>query len=390
MSGLRSVLEAALRENSDDLAAHMAYGDHLAESGDPRGEFIQVQLALEVPKLRPAQRASLKEREAALLAAHHAEWLGPLGQHDTRYSPMFQGIRWERGWITELVVPRLDVRAAQALLAAPLPARILRRLDIRRNPIITLNSPDYALLPAEAVDPGQDSSALALLHGAAFLPCLRSLRVGQEADPAPRTFPDLSTAQGLAGLVAQTNSKPGHESQLEELRVHCDGLDYQRLFRLSLPALTTLELIHGTYLHRLSILAANPGLPRLEALRIVPILVDGAFPVSLREIGPVLESPHFPRLRELCLDGAQLGDEGCRRLVRSGILKRLRVLELRRCDIGEAGAKALAWCADSERLDRLDLRGNPINKAGISVLKDYHIKVLFDYEQEATFEDDME
>jgi uncharacterized protein (TIGR02996 family) len=44
---LREALEAALVENPDDLAAHRAYADHLMELGDPRGEFIQVQLALE-------------------------------------------------------------------------------------------------------------------------------------------------------------------------------------------------------------------------------------------------------------------------------------------------------------------------------------------------------
>src|SRR5262249_26322288 len=46
-ASLREALEAALTENPDDLAAHMAYADLLSEEGDPRGEFSQVQLALE-------------------------------------------------------------------------------------------------------------------------------------------------------------------------------------------------------------------------------------------------------------------------------------------------------------------------------------------------------
>src|SRR4051812_15966193 len=37
----RDSLEAALVENPDDDAAHMAYADHLHDQGDPRGEFIQ-------------------------------------------------------------------------------------------------------------------------------------------------------------------------------------------------------------------------------------------------------------------------------------------------------------------------------------------------------------
>src|SRR5262249_37971099 len=84
------------------------------------------------------------EREKALLAAHQAEWLGTLAQHDARYAPMFQGIRWERGWVSELVVPRLTIASARALLAAPLPAHLLRRLSIPGN---------LALHPGMPADP---------------------------------------------------------------------------------------------------------------------------------------------------------------------------------------------------------------------------------------------
>src|SRR5581483_12257097 len=47
---LRQAMEQSLAANPDDLATHMAYADHLVELGDPRGEFIQVQLALEDPR----------------------------------------------------------------------------------------------------------------------------------------------------------------------------------------------------------------------------------------------------------------------------------------------------------------------------------------------------
>src|SRR5262245_31263738 len=46
---LQRSLEAALAEDPGDVAAHSAYADYLQEQGDPRGEFIQVQLALEEP-----------------------------------------------------------------------------------------------------------------------------------------------------------------------------------------------------------------------------------------------------------------------------------------------------------------------------------------------------
>src|SRR5436853_3059827 len=70
--------ERAIIENPDDLASYSAYADWLQEHDDPRGDFMQVQLALE-DETRPAvERGRLRARETELLAAHRAGWLGPL------------------------------------------------------------------------------------------------------------------------------------------------------------------------------------------------------------------------------------------------------------------------------------------------------------------------
>src|SRR5262245_49810485 len=69
-SPLRKALEDALAEAPDDLATHMAYADHLTELGDPRGEFVRTQLALEDESLKAAQRRTLRRREQALLKRH--------------------------------------------------------------------------------------------------------------------------------------------------------------------------------------------------------------------------------------------------------------------------------------------------------------------------------
>src|SRR5437016_1919103 len=75
---LRKALESALVENPDDLSSHMAYADYLSEQGDPRGEFIQVQLALEDESHSAVERRRLRKRESDLLKAHEREWLGEL------------------------------------------------------------------------------------------------------------------------------------------------------------------------------------------------------------------------------------------------------------------------------------------------------------------------
>ncbi|MEI4896459.1 hypothetical protein Q8G71_34775, partial [Klebsiella pneumoniae] len=55
-----------------------AYADHLTESGDARGEFISVQMALEDEGRSAAERESLQAREKRLLAEHERAWLGEL------------------------------------------------------------------------------------------------------------------------------------------------------------------------------------------------------------------------------------------------------------------------------------------------------------------------
>ncbi len=99
---LRQALEAARLADPDDVGTHSAYADYLQERGDPRGEFIQVQLALEDESKPAAQRKKLAEREAALLAALDrvpGKVVGPspalefeecLGILDTRDSQLLQ------------------------------------------------------------------------------------------------------------------------------------------------------------------------------------------------------------------------------------------------------------------------------------------------------------
>jgi uncharacterized protein (TIGR02996 family) len=75
---MREAFERAILETPDDPASFAAYADWLFEQGDPRGEFMQVQLALEDEQRPATERTQFREREAELLTAHQAEWLGPL------------------------------------------------------------------------------------------------------------------------------------------------------------------------------------------------------------------------------------------------------------------------------------------------------------------------
>ena len=62
------------------------YADWLAERGDPRGEFIHLQLAAGDGHVTEDARARMR----ALVRAHAKAWLGPLDRVLDRNSVMFE------------------------------------------------------------------------------------------------------------------------------------------------------------------------------------------------------------------------------------------------------------------------------------------------------------
>jgi uncharacterized protein (TIGR02996 family) len=353
-SSQREALEAALVENPDDLATHMAYADWLSENGDPRGEFIQVQLALEDPKVSAGDRKNLQKREEALLKKHAREWLGDLGpflleQGDVvRFSlgdESCNGFRFARGWIDVLQISELHSAAARACRHSPL-LLLLRSFTIGE------------------VDP--DDFALKELQPAHFLGNVRTFQLG------------LSDGRGhhcgeyAAALIEQM-------PRVEELHLYAIGVDTQRLFALPLPHLRILEVNHLNQTYALDVLAANPSLGNLTTLHVVPHMLEpeGDEAYLTREgTSALMHSPHLNSLTHLYLRQSDLGDQGCVEIVRSGILKRLKVLDLWSGCITDEGARALAACPDLRRLERLNLAQNGLTQAGIDALQAVGIATL--------------
>src|SRR5262245_37646080 len=134
-SSLRESLEHALAEEPDELAHHMAYADYLAEQGDPRGELIRVQLALEDESRPAAERKKLRQQEKALLGKHAKAWLGELASYQELYGEDTIELRagenflFQRGWLDRLGLNELTVSHARALAKSP-QLRLLRSLAI--------------------------------------------------------------------------------------------------------------------------------------------------------------------------------------------------------------------------------------------------------------------
>ncbi len=71
---------AAVRAELDDDLPRLIYADYLEERGDPRGEFIRLQVELAQTPADDPRRRELLEREAKLLRAYESDWLGSLSE----------------------------------------------------------------------------------------------------------------------------------------------------------------------------------------------------------------------------------------------------------------------------------------------------------------------
>ena len=104
----------------DDDGARLVYADSLTERGDPRGEFINLQLRL-AGRINPARRRELRDRETQLLAAHGQSWLAPAT--DVGLSAIFR-----RGFIEEVRGPASGLAKAKALLEFE-PVQVAKLVD---------------------------------------------------------------------------------------------------------------------------------------------------------------------------------------------------------------------------------------------------------------------
>jgi uncharacterized protein (TIGR02996 family) len=291
---MQQALEDALAANPDDLAAHMAYADYLQEQGDPRGELISVQLALEDENRPAAERKRLRKRERALVAQHRARFLGRLApffrpDEDDRY-------RFARGWLDTLDILFLTVHQARALAHAP-ETRLLRHLIIRD---LYSESPGE-FPPGEPIPSHASNSSQYVLPSAEFLGNLRVLQVGELEEEVNLCY---YGGEALPAFLARL-------PRLVELNAHVGEVERGELF------------------------AALKGLPELRTLR----LQGFDFGKGCRELA---RSGLLRRLKTLQVRLGYIDDEGARALARCKDLRNLDLLDLSLNWLTPVGIAALA------------------------------------------------
>jgi uncharacterized protein (TIGR02996 family) len=348
---MRRALEAAIIANPDDRASHMAYADWLAEHNDPRGEFIQVQLALEDQSLPADRRASLEARELELLNEHGDAWLGDLADYLRDYDVQFT---FARGWLDSLRIPRIREPLAAALADAAPQLRLLRTLVIAEprdgeEPYDRQQSLNMHVLAGAVMYTEEEEPALDPLENCDFFGNVRYFQFGD-----PDHGPSDANDRLLPDLIAQM-------PKLEELILCPYSLEAERVFTLqTFPNLRRLHVC-GVFSYPLELLAENPALKNLTHLALEPAQPDGH--QKILDAEPLLNSKELPNLRHLQLRFHINGDRLAEEVVASGILKRLRTLDVQCCAMTDAGAEALAASPDLGNLETLDVRLNQLTDA---------------------------
>ncbi len=363
-------LENAIIANPDDLGAHAAYADWLIEQGDPRGEFIQVQLALEDPKKSAKERKELQKREKQLLDKHQREWLGDLapmfldqGELDEwrRNRGYFSQFQFARGWLDTLRIVGLNVAGSRALAKAS-QTRLVRRFEI----VSTAYEREGEYEAGDDIPDGTHNPELYPLLKSNSFSNVRIFQLGDKEDQCH------TSGEAAVDLIRKM-------PRIEEIYLLAHRVDAKTLFGLkTLTNLRVLQIDHLNFTYPLDVLAKNPALSKLSQLLIHPHALepgDTEAYITLAGVKALVHSPHLKSLTHLQLRLNDMGDAGCKEIVASGILKRLKVLDVLGGCVTDNGAQILANSPDLKNLELLDLSNNRLTEAGINALKRSKISI---------------
>ncbi len=315
----RDELLARILASPADDGPRLVYADFLAEQGDPRGEFIQVQCELARGSER---RVELELRERALMVEHGAQWLGALG-------PDAAQVQFERGFAHAVTLLDAHALAEVSAFLAHEPAQSLivaspRLLDAARFGALEWVDRLRALEFRTARGPGSLSTEqLGRLLESRRLRRLERLSLwGQRVGDA-----------GARTLVEQGAS--------------------------TLPSLRALA-IEGDELTRetTKVMGASRWAGALTELS----LADNR--LGAEGVVPLADSRSVSRLASLSLGGNQLGNDGAFVIARAARFKTLRHLSLPKNRIGISGLEALLGSEVLRSLETLDLGSNPIGASG--------------------------
>ncbi len=374
-------IERAVIANPHDLAARSAYADFLTEKGDPRGEFIRVQLALEDPSLPSAERKKFAAKEKDLMARHKlGDWAKAIPEvtennwdrAENNDPTGGKNLIFQGGLLTTINIGRLSVPIARALFRSGPETRFVHNLFVGAFAYDDEEEGEEDAPAEPGVPPVPEGVERPSQHLLVRWPQLRHIRRfvwGWPADPSDE-YPSCHMDGDLVyDFVKQM-------PDIEELRIsaHVREPVANKLFALKMPRLRVFQLDHG-WSFPYEKLVAQP-LPFLEEISSHPHgLEHGDKPyLTIKQLKAICAAD-LPRLRLLRLRNSTVGDAGAKELVSSGKLKTLKVLDLRNGCLSDAGAKLLADCPDFQNLQFFEVANNALTKAGIKLLEATGVKI---------------
>jgi uncharacterized protein (TIGR02996 family) len=332
-----AAFERHLLDNIDDVAGWSAYADYLTEQGDPRGDFMRVQLALEDETLDKAARKALRQEEEALRAGHLDLWLGEefAAASFTRRGRMrndFIRYTFQRGWIWK----------ADGAFTSDLPDDVFQYPSWRWLQKLKLETSYFTL------------------GNASFMGVLRDFQFGEGETS------NSGELDGAAELVGQM-------SRVERVSLACAYVDTRTLFGLPLWRLCELH-VHCQTHYATDTLADNPAFAGLRILAFHPHANHGdtgsGSYLNAGDMRLICNSPHLAGLEHLQLNCVAGGDDAVTALIDSGRILTLKSLDLTHGSVTDDGAQRLAAAltAHPHRLDRLVLKDNALSAAGVAAL----------------------
>jgi uncharacterized protein (TIGR02996 family) len=352
----------------DDDSPRLIYADWLDERDDPRGEFIRVQIALSRLPAHDLRRPGLLDREAVLLARHHAEWSEPL-------RGLAGSAEFRRGFIESVIVDAATFLRRTNDLFQQAPIGHVQFLDVSSCLHELMACPELSRLSAITISAQHIGERLArALIESPHVTGLRSLNLnrnrigdrGAERLSWSRRWSTLNELDlsdngigdaGARALAASSNLAQVASLELRHNEVSLAGLAYLCASR-SLTHLKNLGL-------RLNYAGVWMALPTVRAgavhLSSLDLSENGLSPVGIEAL---TNFPGLGDLARLTLEKNEIGNDGVARLADWSGAVSLRSLLLSGNWIGDDGARSLARSPYLYQLADLDLSDNPVHDPG--------------------------
>ena len=336
-------LEAAVRARRDDSAARLVFSDFLQGVGDPIGELIAVQVALEKKK-----DPVLARREKALL--RKLDLVDPkFGTLHFRWG-LLDSVRLENtiDWMDE----KFDVRPHLEKLFGSTACVALRELKVG---VLRWDHHEADLQTLFAVAARHAwAKSLERLHlGDLENVDMAHHSIGVVGKPISRTFP------GLRSLILHSGEKSwagGHDT------FDFAGLDLPELRELTIETCSMSK-------RRLKALWAAK-LPKLERLTLWFGSEDQGANCTVKDLAPLLEGKVFPGLTHLGLANAEFAGDLVQALPRSEPAAQLASLDLSLGVLDDSHVEGLVVAAKAfAKLERLDVHENFFSRKGVATLK---------------------